>query len=236
MSFKDQDFLEIEYSAWNASDNRLVSTTDEKKAKAEDIYDGNAVYGPTLIILGSGGTISGLDKELRGMGLGETKKFTFAPSEAFGDRHEELVKVMPLSAFRSREMEPYAGMRVNIDGTSVIVKSVNSGRVVVDANHPYAGKSITYEVKIVKNITSESEKIEALGRSYSLKPTNTSVKGDTAEVSFGGSVNKDSDYFINKARMLASVFSNLKSVERVLVHEEYIRQKEKGDSNKDNAD
>jgi FKBP-type peptidyl-prolyl cis-trans isomerase 2 len=230
MSFKDEDFLEIEYSAWNASDSRLVSTTDEKKAKEANIYDKNAVYGPTLIILGSGGTIGGLDRELRRMNLGETKKFTFEPSDAFGDRNEELMKVMPMSAFRAREIEPYVGMHVNIDGTSVIVKSVSSGRVVVDANHPYAGRSITYEVKIIKNLTSDAEKIEAISKSYSLNPANTSVKGNTAEVSFGGSVNKDSDYFINKARMLASVFSNLKSVERVLVHEEYTRQKEMQES------
>jgi FKBP-type peptidyl-prolyl cis-trans isomerase 2 len=233
MSFKDEDFLEIEYSAWNASDNRLVSTTDEKKAKQADIYDESTAYGPALVVLGAGGTIGGLDRELRGMSLGETKKFTFEPADAFGDRHDDLVKVMPLSAFRAREINPYVGMRVNIDGTSVIVKSVNSGRVVVDGNHPYAGKSIVYEVSIVKNITSENEKVEALGRAYGVKPTSTAVKGDTADVSFGGNVNKDSDYFINKARMLAAVFSNLKGIEKVLVHEEYLRQKEKGSTEAD---
>ncbi len=226
MSFKDEDFVEIEYSAWNASDNRLVSTTDEKRAKEADIYDSNAAYGPTLIVIGSGGAISGLDRELRGMNIGETRKFTFAPDDAFGERHEELVKVMPLSAFRAREIDPYVGMRVNIDNMSVTVKSINSGRVVVDGNHPYAGKSIVYEVKIIKNLTSENEKIEALGKAYSLKPTNTTVKGGTAEVSFDGNVKKDADYFMNKARMLASVFANLKGIEKVLVHEEYLRQKE----------
>ena len=161
--------------------------------------------------------------------------FTFTPADAFGDRHDDLVKVMPLSAFRAREIEPYVGMHVNIDGTSVTVKSVNSGRVVVDGNHPYAGRSIIYEVKIVKNITSENEKIEALGKAYGVKPTSTAVKGDTAEVSFDGNVKKDSDYFINKARMLALVFSNLKGVEKVLVHEEYLRPKET-EHNRESAD
>ena len=230
MSFKDEDFLEIEYSAWNAADNRLVSTTDEKKAKAADIYSEETAYGPTLVIVGSGGAIKGLDRELRSMSVGETKKFTFTPADAFGDRHEELVRVMPMSAFRTREINPYAGMRVSIDGNSVIVKSVNSGRVVVDGNNPYAGKSIIYEVKVVKNIMSENEKIEALGRSYSVKPTGTTVKGTTAEISFDGAVRKDADYFVNKARMLASLFSSLKSIEKILVHEEYLRPKEKDSS------
>ena len=236
MSFKDEDFIEIEYSAWNAADNRLVSTTDEKKAKEADIYDEEAAYGPALVVLGAGGAIKGLDRELRGMSVGETKKLTFAPEDAFGDRHDELVKVMPLSAFRAREIEPYVGMRVNIDGTSVTVKSINSGRVVVDGNHPYAGKSIVYEVRIVKNLTSEHEKVEALGRSYGVKPTSAMVKGNTAEVSFDGGVKKDSDYFINKARMLASVFSNLKGIEKVLVHEEYLRPKENDKSSKEDSD
>jgi FKBP-type peptidyl-prolyl cis-trans isomerase 2 len=229
MSFKDNDFVEIEYSAWNASDNRLVSTTDEKKAKEAEIYEDGVSYGPALVIIGTGGVIKGLDRELRGMNVGETKKFTFAPQDAFGEREEDLVKVMPMSSFRARDINPYPGMRVNIDGMGVTVRSVNSGRVVVDGNNPYAGKSITYEVRIVKNVTGETEKIEALGRSYRVKPTATSVKGDTAEVSFDGSVNKDADYFVNKARMLASVFSNLKSIAKVLVHEEYLRPKESAD-------
>src|SRR5271157_1833772 len=222
MSFKDNDFIEIEYSAWNAADNRLFSTTDEKKAKEAEIYDEGTPYGPTLVIIGGGGAIRGLDRELKSMSLGETKKFAFAPEDAFGERHEELVRVMPLSAFRSRDIEPYVGMQVNIDNSSVIVRSISSGRVVVDGNSPYAGKSIVYEVKIVKNLTGDTEKIEALGKAYSVKPTGTTIKGDTAEVSFDGNVRKDADYFVNKARLLSSVFMNLNGIGKVLVHEEYL--------------
>ncbi len=226
MAFEDGDFLEIEFSEWNASDNRLVSTTDESKAKEAGIYSKDASYGPALVVLGSSGAIKGLDRELRGMSAGETKKFTFAPADAFGERDEGLVRVMPLSAFRAREIEPYVGLRVDIDGTSAIVKSVNSGRVVVDGNHPYAGKSIVYEVRIARNITDDKEKIDALGRSYGAEPTGTEVKGGMAEMSFDDSVRKDTDYFINKAGVIASVFANLKGIDRVVVREEYARPKD----------
>ena len=36
---------------------------------------------------------------------------------------------------------------MNIDNTTAIVKSVNSGRVTIDMNHPYAGQQIIYEIK-----------------------------------------------------------------------------------------
>src|SRR5271155_2192434 len=122
MVFKDGDFLEVEYSAWTVADNGLISTTDEKKAKDGNIYDEHMRYGPILVVIGSNSVIKGLDKALRDMTLNDTKKLTFKPEEAFGDRAPELVRVMPIAEFRKRDMDPYPGMQVNIDNATAIVK------------------------------------------------------------------------------------------------------------------
>ncbi len=225
MTFKDGDFLEIDYSMWDAVDNTLVATTEEQKAKDANIYHKETRYGPTLVVLGANSVISGLDKALHSMGLNEQKKFTFKPDEAFGSRNEELVRVMPIAGFRKNDITPYVGMQVNIDNMPVIVKSINSGRVVVDANHPYAGRDVIYEVKVVRALTSDKEKVEGLGKSYGASPTKIEEANGTVTVSFNNSVKKDADYFIAKANLVASIFANLK-VQKVKVEEEYDMPKE----------
>ena len=98
MAFSNGDFLEIEYSAWDASDSALIVTTDEKKAREANIFNDRTRYGKVLVVLGSNGIIKGLDRELKGMAVGEQKKFTFKPEDAFGPRDENLVRVMRMAA------------------------------------------------------------------------------------------------------------------------------------------
>jgi peptidylprolyl isomerase len=231
MTFKDGDFLEIDYSMWDAMDNSLVATTEEQKAKNGGIYNKDTRYGPTLVVLGANNVISGLDKALHSMSVNEQKKFTFKPEEAFGERNEEFVRVMPIAGFRKNDIDPYVGMQVNIDNMPVIVKSINSGRVVVDANHPYAGRDVIYEVKIVKALMSDREKVEALGKSYGAAPTKIEEKEGALVLSFNDSVSKDANYFMGKANLVASIFANLKT-DRVRIEEEYERPKEKNDKEK----
>jgi FKBP-type peptidyl-prolyl cis-trans isomerase 2 len=230
MSFKDGDFLEVEYSAWSGADNSLISTTDEKRAKEANIFDKDVHYGPVLVVLGSNSIIMGLDRSLREMAPNEQKKFTFKPDEAFGERIPDLVRVMPLAEFKRHDVDPYPGLKVNLDNATAIVKSVNSGRVVVDANHPYAGQEITYEIRIIRQLTSESDKVKALGRTYSAEPSDVEVREKTLEIRFNNDVKKNSDYFIGKANLIASVFSYLKEFEKIKVEEEYIKPKEQPES------
>ncbi len=223
MVFKDGDFLEVEYSAWDAVTNELIATTDEKLAKEKELYSKEAVYGPTLVILGSNSVIKGLDRELRNMGLNEMKRFTFKPADAFGDKHDDLVKVMPLSDFRARDIKPYAGMRVELDNMTATVKSVNSGRVVVDANHPYAGRDITYEVRVVKNVTEPSQRVDALGNTYGVRPSLVKINGKVMELKYDSKAKKNADYFVGKSSLVASILSLMKDIEKVEVVEDYER-------------
>ncbi|MGC9190909.1 MAG: FKBP-type peptidyl-prolyl cis-trans isomerase [Candidatus Micrarchaeia archaeon] len=235
MAFKDGDFIEIEYTAWNAADNGVIFTTDEKKAKEAGIYDEKGRYGPVLVVLGSRSVVKGLEKGLHEMSLNETKRFELSPEEAFGERSEELVKVIPLSEFRKRDIAPYPGMSIDIDNMPAIVKSVNSGRVVVDANHPYAGRKIVYEVKVVKQLLDDKEKIQGLGKVYNVEPTTVEISGDVAKLGYGKDFNKDANYFVNKANLIASIFSYFEKIKKVEIKEDYERpaeQKEKDE--KDN--
>ena len=226
MAFKDGDFIEVEYSVLDTATNEIIATTDEKKAKDANIFDEKMKYGPVLIVVGSQGVIKGLDRELRGMKEKEEKRFTFKPADAFGERSEELVRVMPLSEFRSRDINPYPGMQVNLDNVTATVKSVTSGRVVVDANHPYAGKEVVYEVKVLRLLSSDKEKVEALGRSYGITASQIDTAPGKVELTFNNGVSKNADYFVGKASLVASLFAHMKGIKEVDVKEQYLNPAE----------
>ena len=223
MSFVEGDFVEMEYRAWDADAGKLIATTYEDEAKKEGIYSDKVKYGKVLVIIGSGGVIKGLDSAIRAMSVGEEKEFTFKPEEAFGERSEDLVRVMPLSEFRAHDINPVPGMEINIDNAPAIVKSVNSGRVVVDANNPYAGKSIRYKVKVSAKLDDKSKKIEALGDTYGAKPSKVEVNAGDAALYYDSRVNKNADYFVGKASLIAAMFTYMKDFKKVDVKEEYIK-------------
>ncbi len=229
MAFKEGDFLEIDYTIWDAADNSTIATTDEKIAKDSNIFNEKMLYGPVLFVIGAPGTLKGLDRELRTCSVGDKKKFTLKPEDAFGERDEKLVSVMPLSSFRQRNMDPYPGMELELDNTRAIVKSVNSGRVTVDANHPYAGKNIIYEVMVVKRLDTEKDRIASLANSYGVKPSAVNPSQGKLELVFDSSVAKNADYFVGRANLIASTFSYFKDIKKIDVKEEYNRPEEKKD-------
>ncbi len=229
MTFKEGDFIEIEYTAKNEDDGTLLATTDAETAKAADVYDEHLKYGPVLVVFGSNAVVKGLERELEKMSPGESRTFVLEAEEAFGRRDESLVRVMKESEFKTQNIKPYPGMRVNIDGAPTTVKSVGSGRVVIDMNHPDAGKRIKYEVKVSGRIDKEEDKISKLADTYGLSPTSIKSGSEGAEIFFDNKVRKDSDYFINKASSLAAIFTYIKEIKRIVIKEEYINEVGKGD-------
>ncbi len=229
MAFSDGDFIEVEYSAYDANGNVLIETTDEKAARDAGIYHEHARYGRKLIILGFNRTIKGLDRELRSMSVGQEQKLTFKPDDAFGQRSDGYVRVMRLADMRERGVDPYPGMRVDLDGVMATVRSVNSGRVTIDANHPYAGHDIVYDVRVVGNPKTDDEKANSLSRAYGVEPTAMRLQGGTLSVTYGPDKKKDEAYFVDKAGFVGAVLETMKGVNNVNVEEQYRREEKRPD-------
>lgn len=229
MSFNDGDFVKVEYTARRVSDNSLVFTTVEKIARDENAYNNETKYGPQLIVLGKQSALRGVENAVRGMSVGESKKATLTPADAFGDRNEQLVNVMRMSEFREKDINPYPGMQVNIDGSIATVKSVNSGRVVVDLNHPLAGETLLYDIKVVEKLENDQDKVKALAEHYSLKPDSVAVNAGVARVAFGEKVEKNTDYLVNKSAFAEGLLKYLDKVQKVVFEEEYVRKDEKAE-------
>jgi len=73
-----------------------------------------------------------------------------------------LLKLIPLTAFKEQKINPQVGLVLNIDDAKGIVRSVSGGRVIVDFNHPLAGKEVIYKIKILKKLEKIDDKINAL--------------------------------------------------------------------------
>ena len=232
MSFNDGDFVKVEYTARRSSDNSLVFTTVEKTAKDENAYNAETKYGPQLVVLGKHSALKGVENTVKGMGVGESKKVTLTPADAFGERNEELVNVMRISDFREKDINPYPGMQVNIDGNIATVKSVNSGRVVVDMNHPLAGETLLYEITVTEKLEADADKIKALAEHYSLRPNAVSVSSGVASVKFDDKVEKNTDYLVNKSALAEGILQYMDGVKKVVFEEEYSRKEEKNEEKK----
>ena len=108
---------------------------------------------PFEFTLGSGELIPGFDKGIVGMQVGQIKTITVPPEEAFGERHEDLVVDVNRTHI-PEHITPVIGQQLRIrrrsgDLLKVTIADVDEDTVTLDANHPLAGNTLFFEVKLV---------------------------------------------------------------------------------------
>lgn len=116
-------------------------------------FDSSAGGDPIVFTLGAGEVIPGFEEAIEGMAAGEKKTTHINAQNAYGDRREELVFQV------ARDQMPEGGdievgdmLRVGFpDGSSAAVQvaAVEGATVTLDANHPLAGKNLTFELELV---------------------------------------------------------------------------------------
>lgn len=227
MSFKDGDFVKVEYSLWRVADSQLMRTTDKKLAQEKEIYNEDTRYEPQLIVVGKDNALKALWDALKTMDVGQSRNIELEPKDAFGERDQNLIRVMPIADFRKKELEPRPGMQIDIDGVIATIKSVNSGRVMVDANNQLAGEKIRYDLKVVAKVEKDDEKVKAIAEIYGLEPEKITVGEGLAKVAFGPKTKMNADYFVNKSYMVNAVLEYMADVKKITVEEEYERPSDK---------
>ena len=161
MTIKKQDFVEIEYTGSLKDGDLIFDTTDEKIAKDNGIYNSEHQYGPIKIMIGGNQVLPGLDRFMIDKEPGKYK-VNLEPTEGFGKKNAQLLKLIPKKIFIKQQINPMPGLPVNIDGMNGIIKTVSGGRCIVDFNHPLSGKELVYELKINKILTEEQDKVAAI--------------------------------------------------------------------------
>lgn len=132
------------------------SLTDESGTQ----LDSSTGKEPLAYLHGHKNIIPGLEKAMEGKQAGDVMVTTIAPSDAYGERQEQMVQTIPRKTFQAKDI--HAGMRFEAKAPSgaalnVVVTEVTDETVTVDGNHPLAGKSLTFDVRIqsVREATAE---------------------------------------------------------------------------------
>lgn len=129
----------------------------EYEGKFEDgtVFDSSSKHGgqPLEFEVGAGHVVKGFDDAVVGMEKGEEKEITIKPEEGYGELRDELKQKVPRTAL-PKEQEPKEGMILMVsspDGRQMPVKiaAVDEETVTVDLNHPLAGKTLVFKIKIV---------------------------------------------------------------------------------------
>ena len=117
-------------------------------------FDSSQGRDPLQFTVGSGQIIPGLDKALPGMSVGDTKTVNVPAEEAYGPAdpngrqsvpREQIPADIPLDPGTQLQVKTPQGQVVN-----VTVAEVSDETVVLDANHPLAGKELTFDVELVE--------------------------------------------------------------------------------------
>ena len=130
----------------------VVSIEYTLKNDEGEVLDKSEGRGPLVYMHGLGNLVPGLERALEGKGPGDSLDVTLAPDEAYGQRDEGLVRKIPLRKIHDKN--PQAGKRYRAqleDGHRIVlVTGVSGDYASVDANHPLAGKTLHFNVKVVE--------------------------------------------------------------------------------------
>lgn len=117
------------------------------------VFDSSLEREPLEFKLGEGQMIAGFEKAVTGLETGSSVTTNIPSDEAYGERKKEMMVEVPKKDV-PENIEPQVGQQLAIqqeDGNSlpVVVTAVEDNKIVLDANHPLAGKDLTFEIKLV---------------------------------------------------------------------------------------
>lgn len=233
MPIQDGDFILLDYVAKVKETGNVVDTTIEDVARREGIYDSSKTYGPTLIVVGRGWIVRGVEEALKQLEPGAEVEVEVPPEKAYGERDPSKVKILSLREFRKRGYEVSVGDVVEYGGSTGIVKSISGGRVVIDFNNPLAGKTLVYKLKVVRKVEDLSEKIAALASrnlGVGLREIGVSYNSDERSVTIrlSPSIVTKKDVQYSKVALASNIFELFKdSVAKVVFQEVFEKAEQK---------
>ncbi|HQV63146.1 MAG TPA: peptidylprolyl isomerase [Anaerolineales bacterium] len=131
----------------------LVVSMDYKLTVDGEVLDSSDDAGPLQFLAGYGNIVPGLEREMAGMKIGESKDVVVAPADGYGEFDEEAFMEVPRNEFPS-DLQLEEGIELNVtdeDGQNQYarVENITDESVRLDFNHPLAGAELHFTVKVV---------------------------------------------------------------------------------------
>lgn len=117
------------------------------------VFDSSRDRDPLQFVTGKQMLVPGFEAAVMGREVGETIKVTFPPAEGYGDGDPELIFTVPRSEV-PEHITPTVGLQLQLSSDQgdmdVVISAVGDDEIELDANHPLAGKELTFEIEIVE--------------------------------------------------------------------------------------
>jgi len=137
-------------------DDMVVANGDKVYADYTGMLDDGTVFDssqgrePLAFTVGDGTMIKGFDVGVFGMKVGQEKTVKIPASEAYGEWTEDKVISVSLKTLNDAGITPKVDDTLYMQGQPVKVTELSGNIVRIDANHPLAGKNLTFKIKLVK--------------------------------------------------------------------------------------
>lgn len=150
MKIEKNKVVTFHYTLTDGHGETLEDTREEKMA--------------ALYLHGTETLLPALEQKLEGCEAGDTLNVTLSPDEAFGKVDDDLIMEIPLEDFEGQNVEPGMVFQAPIDDEDdirmITVLEKKDQGVIVDANHPYAGETLTFDMEILAVRDATEEEIE----------------------------------------------------------------------------
>ena len=161
MAFEKGSLILANYTASIKETGDVFDTTFEDVAKEHFIHDEGIHYEPKLISIGdtSYPILEGVDKVLAETVVDERRTIELAPEMAFGEKNPSKIRMISIRKLGDNAEKVSVGDRVDIDGRMGTIRFIGSGRVQIDYNHRYAGKTIVYDIHVIKSVEDTDDRV-----------------------------------------------------------------------------
>lgn len=139
-------------SPMTVSNGKQVTLEYTMKLDDQSVVDTNVGQEPLKVTQGKHEVIPGLEKALEGMAPGDKKKVTVAPAEAYGTVDPKAFKEVDKNIVPEDARKVGAQLEGKTpDGQKVYprISEVKNDTIVLDFNHPLAGKTLHFDVKVL---------------------------------------------------------------------------------------
>jgi peptidylprolyl isomerase len=224
MTLEKGSLILLDYTAKIKDTNEIFETTRADDVKNNPDYDPNKKYEPRLLGVGEGWVLKGLDEALLESSIDTPLNIEIPPEKAFGERDPSKVRMIPLRKLGEKANEVSIGDVIELDDRIGIIRFIGSGRVQVDFNHKYAGRTLVYSANIVKKLEDDQEKISNLIRRrlpIDLTEVKHENKENNLEISLPESTFLIEGIQIIKRGISTDIFKFIPSLKSVIFVEKY---------------
>lgn len=162
MVLEKNSLVLVDYTARLKEGNVVIQST-----RSYDPPESNApgtVYRPKLVSIGNPAhpVERGFDAALADAQIGVPESVEVEPKNAYGEANSANVRMLTMRKLGENAEKVSVGDEITVDGKRGVIKFIGSGRVRIDFNHKYAGKTIVYDFIVMKKLETPTEIIKTI--------------------------------------------------------------------------